>query len=175
MVIMTPSHYRLLSASDPVLGSLGVSLLRYWKGDALSNGVDYIAKSLAYQLPVPITHRSNEEPTMSESTYEPIEPVDNLTDFMSELESADDYVTIDYSSSIVNYDIAVEVPSVMPFQSDDRLGVPMGSTTLLKKMHYYNTSTMDDSYTQPPSTAIAIFNPWDSLSRVLGAIFTLGR
>lgn len=165
----------MLPTSDPVLGSLGVSLLRYWKGDALSNGVDYIAKSLAYQLPVPINHRSNEEPTMSESTYEPIEPVDNLTDFMSELESADDYVTIDYISSIVSYDIAVDLPSVMPFQSDDRLGVPMGSTTLLKKIHYYSTSAADGSYTQPPSTAIAIFNPWDSLSRVLGAIFTLGR
>ena len=130
----------------------------------MSNGVDYIAKSLAYQLPVPVAHRSNKDPPMFESTYEPIEPVDNLTEFMSELESADDC-----------YDIAVDVPSAMPFDSDDSLGGSIGGPTLLKKMHYYSTSAMDDSQTRPPSTAIAIFNPWDSLSRVLGAIFTLGR
>ena len=141
----------------------------------MSNGVDYIAKSLAYQLPVPVAHRSNKDPPIFESTYEPIEPVDNLTEFMSELESAEDYVTIDYNSSISSYDIAVDVPSAMPFKSDDSLGGSIGGPTLLKKMHYYSTSTMDDIQTRPPSTAIAIFNPWDSLSRVLGAIFTLGR
>jgi len=112
---------------------------------------------------------------MLESTYEPIEPVDNLTEFMSELESADDYVTIDYNSSISSYDIAVDAPSAMPFKSDDSLGGSIGGPILLKKMHYYSTSAMDDSQIRPPSTAIAIFNPWDSLSRVLGAIFTLGR
>lgn len=137
--------------------------------------MDYIAKSLAYQLPVPVAH-SSEDPPTSESTYEPIEPVDNLTEFMSELESADDYVTIDYcNSSISSYDIAVDVPSAMPFKSDDSLGGSIGGATLLKKKHYYSTSVMDNSQTRPTSTAIAIFNPWDSLSRVLGAIFTLGR
>jgi len=145
-----------------------VSLLRYWKGDSLGNGVDYIAKSLAYQLPVPVN-----EPLMPESTYEPIEPVDNLTEFFSELESADEFTSVEYNSSI-SYDMTIDVPSVMTFKSDIIGG---GGSTLLKttSMLHYNATATESSYMYPPSSSIAIFNPLDSLSRVLGAIFTLGR
>ena len=120
--------------------------------------------------------------TITESTYEPIEPIGTNSDVMSELESADDdyyssedHLSSDDHSHPISYEGIVDTVSsdVMMYKS----GGDVSELSLLTATYYSNSNThSDDSHDKiPSSTSIAIFNPWDSISRVLGAIFTLGR